>query len=278
MKGISGKVAIVTGGASGIGAAACRRFVEEGARVAIGDIDGERAEALAKELGKDALPVRFDAGDPASVERLVAKTVEKFGRLDFLYNNAAIMSHDVVIRDTNPVDIEFEVWDMVQRVNVRGYLAGCKYAIPHMLRQGGGSIVMTASGSGQRGDISNIAYGCSKAAIICMAKYVATQYGKRGIRCNAINPGLVRTEGGKKNVFGPILDIVSRNHLTPYVGQGSDIGDVAVFLCSEEARFITGQDINVDGGIMAHAPYYAEMVKLGVEWDVPTPPGADAVP
>src|SRR5688572_27577073 len=105
MRGLSGKVAIVTGGASGIGAAACRRFVEEGTRVVVGDIDGERAEALANELGSAAIAVRFDAGDVASVERLVGKAVEKFGRLDFLFNNAALMAHEVVIRDTNPVDI-----------------------------------------------------------------------------------------------------------------------------------------------------------------------------
>jgi NAD(P)-dependent dehydrogenase (short-subunit alcohol dehydrogenase family) len=276
MKGLTGKVAIVTGGASGIGAAACRRFIQEGARVAIGDIDGDRAHALAKELGKDAIGVRFDAGDVAQIENLVSKTVATFGRLDFLFNNAAIMTHEVVIKDTNPVDIEFDTWDLVQRVNVRGYLAGCKFAIPHMLKTGGGSIVMTASGSGIRGDISNIAYGCSKAAIICMAMYVATQYGKQGIRCNAINPGLIRTEGGKKNVHGPILDIVTRNHLTPYVGQPEDIAANAAYLCSEDGRFITGQAINVDGGINAHMPYYAEMQNLNVKWDIPLTPGAES--
>jgi NAD(P)-dependent dehydrogenase (short-subunit alcohol dehydrogenase family) len=275
MNGLKDKVAIVTGGASGIGAAACRRFAQEGAMVAIGDIDGERAQALAKEIGKNAIGVRFDAGDVAQVENLISSTVERFGRLDYLFNNAAIMSHEVVVTDTNPVDIAFDTWDLVQRVNVRGYLAGCKYAIPHMLKNGGGSIVMTASGSGIRGDISNIAYGCSKAAIICMAMYVATQYGKQGIRCNAINPGLIRTEGGKKNVHGPILDIVSRNHLTPYVGQPEDIGAMAVYLCSDDGRFITGQAINVDGGFNSHMPYYAEMLNLSVKWDMPSTPGAE---
>lgn len=269
MQGLNGKVAIVTGGALGIGAAACRRFVAEGARVAIGDIDGERAEALARELGADAIAVRFDAGDTASVGNLVDKTVRKFGRLDFLFNNAALMAHEIIIRDTNPVDIEFELWDQVQRVNVRGYLAGCKYAIPHMLKNGGGSIVMTASGSGMLGDLANIAYGCSKAAIICMAKYVATQYGKQGIRCNSICPGLTRTEGGKKNVHGPILDIMVRNTLTPYVGESPDVAAMAVFLCSQDARFVTGQAICVDGGITAHMPYYSDMMALDINWDMP---------
>src|SRR5579859_4053566 len=148
MRGIAGKVAIVTGGASGIGAAACRRFVEEGAQVAIGDIDGDKAAALAVELGEAAIAVSFDAGDVASVEALVRRTVEQFGRLDFLFNNAALMSPDIIRSDTDPVTIAFETWDRTFQVNVRGYLAGCKYAIPHILSAGGGAIVMTSSGSG----------------------------------------------------------------------------------------------------------------------------------
>ena len=137
MRGLKDKVAVVTGGASGIGAAACKRFVEEGARVAIGDIDLDRAEALARELGPaSSIAVKFDAGDTESVRNLVETAASTFGRLDFLFNNAAIMANEVIVRDTTPVGIEFELWDRVQRVNVRGYLAGCKYAIPHMLKTG----------------------------------------------------------------------------------------------------------------------------------------------
>jgi NAD(P)-dependent dehydrogenase (short-subunit alcohol dehydrogenase family) len=272
MRGLADKVAVVTGGASGIGAAACRRFVEEGARVAIGDIDGDRAAALAKELGPAAIAVKFDAGDTESVRNLVETAASAFGRLDFLFNNAAIMANEVIVRDTNPVDIDFELWDRVQRVNVRGYLAGCKYAIPHILKAGGGAIVMTASGSGLKGDISNIGYGCSKAAIMSMSRYVATQYGKQAIRCNAINPGLIRTEGGMKNVYGPMVEIMARNTLTPRLGEAADVAAMVVFLCSEDGEFITGQEIGVDGGIMSHMPYYSDLIRVGVQWD--TPPAA----
>ena len=269
MRGLKDKVAVVTGGASGIGAAACRRFVEEGARVAIGDLDGVRAEALAAELGPSAIAVQFDAGDTESVRNLVNTAAEDFGRLDFLFNNAAIMANDVIVQDTNPVDIDFQWWDRVQRVNVRGYLAGCKYAIPHMLKQGGGAIVMTASGSGLKGDVSNIAYGCSKAAVMSMARYVATQFGKQGIRCNSINPGLIRTEGGKKNVYGPMVEIMANNTLTPRLGEGGDVAAMAVFLCSSDGEFVTGQEIGVDGGIMSHMPYYSDLMTLGLNWDTP---------
>ena len=269
MKGIEGKVAVVTGGASGIGAAACRRFVEEGARVVIGDIDGARAEALAGELGASAIAVQFDAGDTESVRNLIGTAAEDFGRLDYLFNNAAIMANEVIVRDTNPVDIDFELWDWVQRVNVRGYLAGCKYAIPHMLKAGSGAIVMTASGSGLMGDVSNIAYGCSKAAVMSMSRYVATQFGKKGIRCNSINPGLIRTEGGKKNVYGPMVDIMANNTLTPRLGEARDVAAMAVFLCSSDCEFVTGQEIGVDGGIMSHMPYYSDLLTLGLKWDTP---------
>jgi NAD(P)-dependent dehydrogenase (short-subunit alcohol dehydrogenase family) len=273
MRGLKGKVAVVTGGASGIGAAACRRFVEEGARVAIGDIDGQRAAALATELGSAALAVHFDAGDVTSVEQLINSTVKQFGRLDFLFNNAALMANEVIRRDSNPVEIEFDLWDRVQRVNARGYLAGCKYAIPHMLRVSGGAIVMTASGSGVLGDIANIAYGASKAAIMSMARYVATQYGKQNIRCNAINPGLIRTKGGKQNVYGPMVDIMARNTLVPRLGKAEDVAAMAVFLCSDDGEFITGQSIGVDGGMLSHMPYYADLTSSNLKWDTPPPPG-----
>jgi NAD(P)-dependent dehydrogenase (short-subunit alcohol dehydrogenase family) len=255
-------VAIVTGAASGIGAATARRLIAEGARVGIGDINGEGATLVAKELGDAAIGIQFDAGDTASVRQLVAATVERFGRLDILHNNAAIMAPDVIAKDTNPVDIDFEIWDRTFAVNVRGYLAGCKYAIPHMLDQGKGAIINTASGSAVFGDLSSIAYGSSKAAIIAFTRYVATIYGKQGIRCNAINPGLIRSEGGKKNVYGPMVDIMADNTLTPRLGEPEDIAATVAYLASDDAEFVTGAVIDVDGGITCHAPYMSDVLRV----------------
>ena len=194
-----GRVAIVTGAASGIGAATARRLAAEGAQVILGDLNGDGAELVAKDIGEAALAIRFDAGDVASVQQLVDSTVAHFGRLDVLHNNASLMSADHNARDTNAVDVDFAHWDLTMAVNLRGYLAGCKYAIPHMLEQGSGSIVMTASGSAERGDLGAMAYGVSKAAIVALTKYVATQYGKQGIRCKVINPGLI-PHGGRQEV------------------------------------------------------------------------------
>src|SRR3954453_13650320 len=218
-----GKVAVITGGGSGIGAATARRLAAEGAQVGVGDIDGDLAGKGAADIGDAAVGIQFDAGDVASVENLISTTVDRFGRLDVLHNNAAIMAPDHIAKDTNPVDIDFDVWDRTFAVNVRGYLAGCKYAIPHMLAVGGGAIVLTASGSATLGDLSNIAYGSSEAAIGGFSRYVATQFGKQGIRCNVINPGLIRTEGGKQNVQGPLVAIMEANTPGPRLGLPEDI-------------------------------------------------------
>jgi NAD(P)-dependent dehydrogenase (short-subunit alcohol dehydrogenase family) len=266
LKGIEGKVAVVTGGASGIGAAACRRFVAAGAKVVIGDIDGDRASSLADELGAAALALRFDAGDTEQVRALIEQGVSHFGRLDFLFNNAALTSPDVIKRDSNPVDIDFAIWDRTFAVNARGYLAGCKYAIPYMLKAGGGAIVMTGSGSGLRGDLANIAYAASKAAIMSMARSVATMYGKRGIRCNVINPGFVLTEDGARNKSPQMVETLLRHTLTPRVGTPEDIGAMAIYLCSDDGAFITAQSISVDGGLQEHMPYYADFTSGAVKW------------
>ncbi len=259
---LAGRSAIVTGGASGIGAATSRRLVEEGALVTIGDVNGAAAEALAKELGDNARGVEFDAEDVSSVRGLVAAAVDWTGRLDILHNNAAIMAPEHIGKDTTPADIDFEIWDRTFDVNVRGYLAGIKYAVPHMISGGGGSIVLTASGSALLGDLSNIAYGSSKGAILTLTKYVATIYGKQGIRCNAINPGLIRTEGGKRNVAGPLVGIMESNTLVPRLGQPEDIAACVAYLASDDAAFVTGAIIDVDGGMLCHMPYMSDVMRL----------------
>lgn len=126
-----------------------------------------------------------------SIERLVQGTVDRFGRLDVLHNNAALSSPAIHAKDKNAIDIEFEVWDQVMAVNLRGYLAGCKYALPTMIAQGGGAIVNTASTGGFSGDITRMAYSVSKAAIIGLTRQIATHHGAQGVRCNAVAPGLV---------------------------------------------------------------------------------------
>lgn len=256
-----GQVAIVTGGASGIGEATCRRLVAEGATVVIADINAERAAALAAELGTRAIAQTFDAADVRSIEALVRGTVERLGRLDVLHNNAAISTPEIHARDSNAIDIDFEIWDLVMAVNLRGYLAGCKYALPQMIKQGCGAIVNTASTGGFAGDISRLAYSVSKAAVIGLTRQIATHHGAQGIRCNAVAPGLVLTPG-TRGAASQVIGLMQRQLLVPEIGLPEDIAALVCFLASSEARYINGQTYIADGGMLAHNPIMADLRDL----------------
>lgn len=258
---LAGKVAIVTGGGGGIGSAVVRRFVAEGAKVAVADVFADSAQAVAGPLGDAAKAVQFDAADPASVEAMVESTVSHFGRLDILHNNAAMTDPAKHPLDTDAVTIPIEIWDEIIDINLRGYLLGCKYAIPHMLKGGGGSIVNTASNSGTAGDLARIAYGSSKGAIITMTKYIATQHGHQNIRCNSVAPGVVLTEALEATSPG-LKEIIKRHVLTPEFGTPDDIAALVAFLASDESRYITGENISISGGGLSHQPHYADLLEL----------------
>jgi NAD(P)-dependent dehydrogenase (short-subunit alcohol dehydrogenase family) len=235
--------------------------VAEGAEVVIADVNGERATVLAAELGPHAIARQFDASEVASVESLISSTIERFGRLDVLHNNAAISSPEVHARDRNPIDITFATWDQVMAVNVRGYMAGCKYALPIMISQGTGAIVNTASTGGFAGDITRMAYSVSKAAIIGLTRQIATHYGRQGIRCNAVAPGLVLTPG-TRGAAPQVIEVMQRHLLVPELGKPEDIAAVVCFLASNEARYINGQTYIVDGGMLAHNPSMADLIDM----------------
>ncbi len=256
---LQGKVAIVTGGGGGIGSAVARRFVSEGAKVAVADIFVESAKAVAEPLGDAAIALHFDASDPLSVEAMVEATVGHFGRIDILHNNAAMTDPAKSQQDTDAVTIPLEIWDEIIDINLRGYLLGCKYVIPHMISGGGGSIINTASNSGTAGDLARIAYGASKGAIITMTKYIATQHGRQNIRCNSVAPGVVLTEALSKTVPG-LADIIKRHILTPEFGVPDDIAALVAFLASDESRYITGENISISGGGLSHQPHYADLM------------------
>lgn len=258
---LDGKVAIVTGGGGGIGSAVARRLAAEGAKVAVADLFLDMAQAVAGPLGNAALAVQFDAADPASVESLVEQTVSHFGRLDILHNNAAMTDPAKHPLDTDAVTIPIEIWDEIIDINLRGYLLGCKYAIPHMVKAGGGSIINTASNSGTAGDLARIAYGASKGGIITLTKYVATQHGRQNIRCNSVAPGVVLTPALEATVPG-LKEIIKRHILTPEFGTPDDIAALVAFLASDESRYITGENISISGGGLAHQPHYADLLQM----------------
>lgn len=259
MRRLEGKVAIVTGGGGGIGSAVARRIVDEGGRIVIADLFEDSARTAAEPLGDAAFAVQFDASDPASIEAMVDAAVDRFGGLDILHNNAAMTDPAKHPFDTTPVDIPIEIWDEIIDVNLRGYLLGCKYAIPHMIARGGGSIVNTASNSGIAGDLARVAYGTSKGGIITLSKYVATQYGKQNIRCNSISPGVVLTPALEATVPG-LKEVIQRHILTPEFGTPENIAALVAFLASDESRYITGENISISGGGLSHQPHYADLL------------------
>lgn len=260
-----GKVAIVTGAASGIGRATALALAREGASVLVADLHGEGAQRVAEEIaaqGGRAEAQRADVADEASVAAMVAAALSHFGGLDVLHNNAAASDAATIGADGEVTALDVAVWDRALTVNLRGPMLGCKHAIPRMLERGGGSIVNTSSVSGFAGDLSRTAYGVSKAGLDMLTRYVATQYGKRGIRCNSVAPGVIATPSLEANVPREQIAIYESNTLLPRLGRAEDIAAAVVFLVSDESAFITGHTLVVDGGTFAHHPTYSEFRRL----------------
>ena len=254
---LEGRVGIVTGAASGIGRATAFALAAEGAAVVVADVDEAGAAAVAEEIarrGGHASAQRTDVADERSVAAMIAAAVDRYGRLDILHNNAAAVDPALMSRDGEVAAMEVEVWDRTFAVNLRGPMLGCKHAIPRMLERGGGAIVNTSSAAGWAGDLTRSAYGASKAALEALTRYVATQYGKRGIRCNAIAPGVIATPALAANVPREQIAVYERTHLTPRLGVPEDIAAAVVFLASDDGAFVTGQTLRVDGGLLVHHP------------------------
>jgi NAD(P)-dependent dehydrogenase (short-subunit alcohol dehydrogenase family) len=248
-----GEVAIVTGGAGGIGSATCRKLAAEGARVVVADIDAARAEALEAELGGEASAVGFDLGVADDVERLITETVGHYGRLDVLVNNAALRTARVMQEDTTVETMTVDGFREAMDVNALGSALACKHAIPHLRAAGGGSIVNLTSEQALVGANIGSDYAAAKAAIIATTRMVATQNGRDGIRCNAVAPGLIVTsERIRENVA--LMEAVVPHVLLGRLGEPEDVADLICFLASTEARYITGQVLRCDGGYLAHMP------------------------
>jgi NAD(P)-dependent dehydrogenase (short-subunit alcohol dehydrogenase family) len=261
MQGIDGRVAIVTGSGSGIGRESARQLAAAGASVVVADINlagATETVGIIEREGGTAFAVEADVNDEQSVMAMVDAAVQRFGSLQLLHNNAADVT--IIQRDADVLGMDVEVWDRTMAVNLRGPMLGCKHAIPHMISAGGGSIVTTSSLSGQFGDLSRVAYGVSKAGIDSLTRYVATMYGKQGVRANAVAPGVVKTPSLAANVTPDELALFERNHVTPGIGEPQHIASVVAFLMSDAAAYITGQVLNVDGGMRMHTPLYANFV------------------
>ncbi|MFZ2463451.1 MAG: SDR family NAD(P)-dependent oxidoreductase [Caldibacillus thermoamylovorans] len=245
---VQSKVALVTGGASGIGLASAQLLAKEGAKVVIADFNVEGAKKAAEEItaqGGIASGIFLDAGQEDSIKEAIDFTVNTYGTITVLFNNVGLTN---LQKDLDVVNIDLEEWDRLMNVNVKSVLLGARFAIPHMIEAGGGSIINTASMAGFAGDAIRSAYGASKAAVVNLTKYIATQYGKDKIRCNAVAPGLILTPAAKNNLSPELLNVFEKYNALPYHGEPNDIGYTVLFLASDESKFITGQTIQVEGG------------------------------
>ena len=255
-----GKRTIVTGAGSGIGQAAARLFAAEGARVLCADIDESSAMAVADEIGERAVGLRVDVTNPEGCAAMVRRAVEDFGGLDVVYANAGIAGAG------RAADLEVEDWDRVIAVNLTGVWLSIKYAIPHLVEAGGGSLVLQASVGGVIGVPGIAPYAAAKAGVIGLARQMAVDYGPDNIRVNAICPGtvptpLVRATYEKAGGFAAVADVgpdagiddmiaaaVVRNPLGR-LGTTADIANLALYLASDESSWVTGAAITIDGGM-----------------------------
>lgn len=249
---MDGKVAVITGGAGGIGFATARLMAARGAQVVIADIALERAKELAATL-PGALGLPLDLEDEKSIEDLIARTVAHFGQLDVLHNNAALLGPEIAQNDGDVEHMGTDLWDRTYRVNVRGTMIACRAALPH-LRASRGNVVNTVSNLALQGHLIQAAYASSKAAIIQMTRSIAASHGLHGVRCNAVAPGMTMTPA-LREAFPPVLrKAVEDETLRDQLGDPEDIAEAVAFLASDAARNITGQVLVADGGCASHVP------------------------
>ncbi len=252
---LEGKVAVMTGAAMGIGRASAVLLAREGAKVVVADIDnknGKETVRLIEEAGGEAFFAKTDVSRPEDVEAAVDAAVDAYGGLDVLHNNVGIALGASVVDTTE------ELWGRVLDVNLGGVYRGCKYAIPHMIRDGGGTIINSASVQGLRGFKGWAAYAASKGGIIALTKQVALEYAPQGIRANCIAPGTILTPMNAQ-VFEEAEDPESlketwnRMHPVGRFGQPEEVAETVLFLAAESSSFITGQCLIVDGGLTIKA-------------------------
>jgi meso-butanediol dehydrogenase/(S,S)-butanediol dehydrogenase/diacetyl reductase len=255
-----GKVVLVTGAASGIGAATARRFASEGARLVLGDLDGERLASVAKELGGDERVATrtLDVSRLEEVESLTELGIERFGRLDVVFNNAGIGSYG------RTPDLDPEAWRRTLAVDLDSVFYGCRTAIPHLRESGGGSIVNTASISGLFGDYGLAAYNAAKGAVMNYTRTAAIDHAREGIRVNAVCPGPIETALTTFLMDSPRF-MKSYAEVIPMgrIGRAEEVASVVAFLASDDASYITGAAIVIDGGLTAATgqPNFARLIE-----------------
>ena len=263
MNRLENKVAIVTGSTSGIGIGIAKLYAEEGAHVIVCGRRVEKGQVVVDsitEAGGKASFHAMDITDPASIEKLVSDTVETYGHIDILVNNAA----NVALKDGRVDELSIDRWDAIFQSDMRGTFYVTKCVLPHMRKDArGGSIINIGSMASCGGDLGSTAYACAKAGVDMFTKAVALQYGKENIRCNCIRPGLIITPENEAKVPDALKNIFLSNIMVNRYGCPEDIGHACVYFGSDESAYVSGQIITVDGGLNSHAPTVAQFREMG---------------
>ena len=241
---LDGKVAVITGAGSGMARASARVFVREGAKVLAADISGRQDETAA-ELGGAVVPFQCDVSDESSVEAMFAAAVEAFGRVDTVLNVAGLGAGGML------ADLTLEEYDRIMGVNLKGVMLGTKHGIRTMIPTGGGTILNWSSIGGMNASIGTSVYGATKAGVISLTKSAAIEYGPKGIRANAICPGFIETEMSGGPGAGARFPHMIEASALKRAGQPEEVAELACFLASDRAGFITGAVIPIDGGATA---------------------------
>lgn len=265
MTNLTQKIAMVTGAGSGIGRASAMILASRGAAVLITDINEENGNKTVADIeaaGGTAAWHPCDITSPSSIEAAINHAVSTFGKLDILHNNAALTNKKILEEDIDILTIGIDTWDTVFEANVRGTMLCCRYGVQAMLKSGGGSIINTSSMYGSGAFNRMPAYSVSKAAINSLTQMVATSFGRKGIRCNAVAPSVILTPLAEGFLPADLIKLNEDSTLTGFLGKPEDVGNVVAFLASDDARYLTGQIYAVDGGSLAHLPTYADARKF----------------
>lgn len=251
MASFTGKVALVTGGSSGIGRASAIAFAHKGAKVVVASRraeEGEETVKLVKEAGSDGFFVKTDVTQAADVQAMVEQTISRYGRLDYAFNNAGIEQAPSPLNEQTE-----ETFDQIIDINVKGVWLSMKYEIPQMLKNGGGAIVNMSSVAGLVGVAGAPIYVASKHAVVGLTKSIALEYAKEGIRVNAVSPGAIETDMFDRFVKDnpQAREQMTAMHPLGRTGKSEEIANAVVWFCSDEAAFVTGQILALDGGFTA---------------------------
>lgn len=255
------KVAVITGAGSGIGRATALTLAHNGARIVVADINDDAAAAVVAEIraaGGVAEAAHLDICSEEQIKTCMEGAVQRYGRIDVLHNNAAYAPADVLAEDTDILGISTDAWDRVMQGTLRGTMLCCRYGVIEMLKTGGGSIINTSSMYGVHAFNRMPAYGVSKAGINLLTEHVATVFGRKGIRCNAVAPSMIYTPMLANAIPAAFIDMNIDSTLCGFLGTPQDIANVVAWLAADESRYITGQIIRADGGSTAHLPTYAD--------------------